>query len=224
MIEQAKTNLRKMNKVSKTLKIVGIVLNILVVLGVFYFLLAPATNLMTDIGKYTEDGYNYYGWQLAILGCGYPPLNILCMFEETSAIAGDYIPNMWDFDTNSVILSAIILAIVGIIAGGIVCTKMKNKGKAIAEIVVAILLVYAGIVLVNCASLSVLTAADMGAGVGFKNQYLMPAIEAGTYYTLLYPVLICGLCILTALFKAGRGVFLLYQKAYANKYLKANES
>ena len=77
-------------------------------------------------------------------------------------------------------------------------------------------LLVGALLLLNCAALSVLTATDSGTTL-FKSSILDPAIEAGTYRTLAYPVIlfICLLCI--SVFKAMRGVFLLYQRAYARK-------
>ena len=208
----------KLKKPGKIFKTVSLCSGIAVALLIVLFCLMPATQLTTDIGKYTK-GYNYYGWQLAFLGCGYPPLKILCLFEEQSTIAGDYVPNTWDFDTNAALIIGIVLPILAIIVCAAVSSRMKNRGKAVCEFVTAGALVIGGIILACCASVSVGTATDMGAGVGFKNQYLLPAIEAGTYKTLFYPIFLCIVCVLVAAFKTFRGMFLIYQRNYvrANK-------
>ncbi len=206
--------LQKMKKLGKIFRIVSLVTGILAVFIVVFFCLAPATNLTTDIGKYAK-GYNYYGWQLIFLGCGYPPLKILCLFEEQSTIAGDYVPNTWDFDFNIATFMGLILPIIAVVVCGIVSIKMKNRGKATCEFVAAGAILIGGILLACCAPLSVNVATDMGAGVGFKNQYLLPAVEAGTYKTLFYPIFACIVCVLIALFKSFRGAFLLYQRNYA---------
>jgi hypothetical protein len=197
--------LQKTKKLGKIFKIVSIAASVLAVFFVVFYCLAPATRLTTDIGKYAK-GYNYYGW-LIFLGCGYPPLKILCLFEEKSTIAGDYVPNTWDFDFNFGLFLGFILPIIAVIVCAIVSLKMKNRGKAVCEFVSA-----GAILLVCCAPLSALTATDMGAGVGFKNQYLIPAMEADTYNTLFYPVFTFVMCFLIAAFKGFRGAFLLYQR------------
>ena len=203
--------LQKTKKLGKIFKIVSIAASVLAVFFVVFYCLAPATRLTTDIGKYAK-GYNYYGWQLIFLGCGYPPLKILCLFEEKSTIAGDYVPNTWDFDFNFGLFLGFILPIIAVIVCAIVSLKMKNRGKAVCEFVSAGAILLGGLLLVCCAPLSALTATDMGAGVGFKNQYLIPAMEAGTYNTLFYPVFTFVMCFLIAAFKGFRGAFLLYQR------------
>ena len=204
----------KLKKLGKIFKIVSLCLGIATALLIVLYCLMPATKLTTDIGKYSK-GYNYYGWQLIFMGCGYPPLKILCLFEEQSTIAGDYVPNTWDFDFNAALFMGMLLPILAIIICSIVSIKMKNRGKAVCEFVTAGALIIGGIMLACCASLSIGTATDMGAGVGFKNQYLLPAVEAGTYNTLFYPVFLCVICVLAAAFKVFRGLFLIYQRNYA---------
>lgn len=206
--------LQKMKKAGKILRIASIVAAAVTAVVILLFILMPATNLQTDTGKYA-DGYNYYGWQLTFLGCGYPPVPILALFEESSTLAGDYVPNTWDFDFNICTFLGIILPVLGLIVCSTVSVKMKNRGKAVCEYCMAALLLFGGIMLINCAALSVNVATDMGAGTGFKNQYLLPAIEAGTYKTLFYPVFVFVVCLLTSLGKIGRGVFLMYQRKYA---------
>lgn len=208
---EASEKLQKTKKLAKPFRIVSIVLSVLVVFIVLFYCLTPATRLTTDIGKYAK-GYNYYGWQLMFLGCGYPPVSILCMFEEKSTIAGDYVPNTWDFDFNIGLFLGFIIPIIAVMVCSIVPIKMKNRCKAVCEFVAAGAILLGGLLLVCCAPLSALTATDMGAGVGFKNQYLIPAMEAGTYKTLFYPVFTFVMCFLIAAFKSFRGAFLLYQR------------
>lgn len=211
----AQVKLEKMKKIGKIAKIVTLVTSIVAALLLILFLLMPATNLYLQgaTGKYGE-GYNYYGWQLTILGYGYPPLPILAMFEDPSTLAGDFIPTSHDFDTNFGLLLGILLPCIALIVCGILAKRFKNKGKAICEFVCAGCLLFGGIMLLSCASLSVLTATDEGTTM-FLSSFLNPALEAGTYTTLAYPVVAFVLLLLIALFKAARGGFLLYQKAFA---------
>ena len=212
----AQNKLDSMKKTGKILRIVTLITSIVASLLLILFLLMPVTNLqLGGAGKYIE-GYNYYGWQLAIFGCGYPPVPILAMFEDAGSLAGDYVPTTHDFDTNILLILGIVLPILAFIVGGIVSKRVKNRGKAVCEFVAAARLLVGALLLLNCAALSVLTATDSGTTL-FKSSILDPAIEAGTYRTLAYPVIlfICLLCI--SVFKAMRGVFLLYQRAYARK-------
>lgn len=220
MNENAQAKLFKMKKIGKALRIASLAAAIAAAVILILFCLMPATNLTTDTGKYAN-GYNYYGWQLIFLGCGYPPVSILALFEESSTLAGDYVPNTWDFDFNIWTFLGLVVPLIAMIVCGVVSLKMKNRGKAGCEFVMAAAIIFGGIMFLNCASLSTLVATDMGAGTGFKNQYLMPAIEAGTYKTLVYPVLAFVFCLLAALIKIGRGAFLLYQRKYARDHRPA---
>jgi len=213
----AQEKLKSIKKTGKILKMVTIITSIIIGVALVMFLLMPATNLYLAgaTGKYGE-GYNYYGWQLAIYGCGYPPVAILALFEESSTLAGDYIPTSHDFDTNIPLLLAVVAPIVIMIVCGIVSKNVKNKGKAVCEFITAAVLIAAGIIIANCASLSAFTAVSDGT-TNFKDSFLDPALEAGTYKTLFYPVFICVFAAVIALFKGARGIFLLYQKAFAKK-------
>lgn len=218
----AQEKLQKMKKIGKIAKIFTLITSIVAALLLILFLLMPATNLYLEgaIGKYGE-GYNYYGWQLAIIGYGYPPIPILAMFEDPSTLAGDFIPTSHDFDTNVGLLLGILMPCIALIVCGILSKRFKNKGKAICEFVCAGCILFGGIMLLCCAPLSVLTATDEGTTM-FLSTFLQPALEAGTYKTLVYPIIAFVLLLLIALFKAARGGFLLYQKAYAKAYKQAN--
>lgn len=216
MEENAQLKLQKNKKIAKTLKIVSAVASAIIAVMLILFLLIPAARLTSDGGKYVN-GYNYYGWQLTFIGCGYPPVAILCLFEPAGSAAGDFVPGSYDFGFNIYTCLGLILPILTVIVCAIVKKRMKNRGKAICEFISAAMIIAGVTVLLNCTSLSTLVATDMGAGVGFKKQYLLPAIEAGTYNVLAYPVILFVAGLIAALVKAGDGAFLLYQKAYAKK-------
>lgn len=216
MIDNGQKTLRDLKKIGKILGIVSKVAGIVTAVILIAFCLMPAMNLKTDGGKYVN-GYNYYGWQLIFLGCGYPPLQILCLFEPAGLAAGDYVPGSYDFGFNIATFLGLILPIIGMIVCAIVAKRMKNRGKAACEFVAAATILLGGILLLNIGSLSVNVATDMGAGVGFKKQYLIPAIEAGTYKTLFYPIFTFIICLLVALVKCARGAFLIYQRSVALK-------
>lgn len=205
-----------MKKIGKIAKIVSLALAIATVLVLILFLLMPATKLTLEgtNSKY-KDGYIYYGWQMTFFGCGYPPVGILHLF--TPNVAGDYVPTAYDFGFNAVSFMGILLPILSIIICPIVGSKMKNRGKAICEFVMAGCILLGGILLACVASTSVNVATNLGTGVGFKNQYLLPALEAGTYVTCAFPIVTLVMCILISLCKAARGAFLIYQRAFAMK-------
>lgn len=219
MTESAQKQLAMMKKIGKALRIVSLVLSLLAVVLLVMYLLTPAANLHLNFGdsKYArEGGYNYYGWQLSIFGCGYPPVPILAMFETTQ-LAGDYIPTAYDFNTNMTMIYALVLPILTLIVCGIVAGKMKNRGKAVCEFIVAAVFIYSAIILVNCVSLSIPMANNTGT-TPFANNFLQPALAGqGSFTTCFYPIFNCVMLILFAVVKAGRGAFLIYQRSFALK-------
>lgn len=214
--------LQLMKKIGKIAKIVSLVLAIVAVLFFVLFLLMPATKLTVagSNSKY-KDGYVYYGWQMTFLGCGYPPLDILHL--GISNVAGDYVPTAYDFGFNIASFLGILFPILSVIVCSIVGSKMKNRGKAVCEFVMAACILLGGILVGAVGSTSVGCATNLGTGVGFKNQYLTPALDAGTYVTLAFPTVTLVFAIIIALLKAARGGFLLYQRYTALK-IKAAQS
>ena len=222
MNEDNTQKLAKLKKIGKILKAASLIASLVLIPAILIFLFVPVTNLMSDVAsKYTR-GYNYYGWQMTFLGCGYPPFQILCLFEEPGTAAGDYIPDKYDFGFNIVTTMALFIPFVAMIIAGLVGMKMKNRGKAVCEFAVAAAIIVSVTILLNVAPLSVNVASSMGAGTGFKNTFLEPAIAAGTYKTLAYPIILFVIGLLIALLKIARGVFLLYQRNVARKLKNQN--
>ena len=208
MSEQVQSKLNRMKKTAKTLKTLTTITSLLVVVLLVLYLLLPAANLYLEgsSSKYGRaGGYNYYGWQLTIIGYGYPPVAALAMLENAALLAGDFIPTSYDFYPNTTLITAIIVPIIAMIVLGIVSAFMKNRGKAVCEWLTSGVLIYAGVTLANTT---------------FRNSYLIPAVNAGTFTTCIFPILICAALVAIALFKAYRGVFLLQQRAYARKNIR----
>ena len=222
MAENAQQKLQQLKRIAKPLRILSLVAAIAAAVVLFAFLLMPATCLQTDIGKYAA-GYSYYGCQMTFLGCGYIPVAIFALFEPAGSLAGDYVPNTYDFGFNIWTTLAVILPIIAIIVCGIVKTKMKNRGKAVCDFIMAACLLFGGCVLLNVAPLSELVASNLGAGSGFRTQILEPALAAGTYTTLAYPIVTFVACLVFAIVKIGNGAFLLYQRSYARKNRPVNQ-
>ena len=129
----AQNKLDSMKKTGKILRIVTLITSIVASLLLILFLLMPVTNLqLGGAGKYIE-GYNYYGWQLAIFGCGYPPVPILAMFEDAGSLAGDYVPTTHDFDTNILLILGIVLPILAFIVGGSSPSGSKTEARPSAN-------------------------------------------------------------------------------------------
>ena len=219
MNEQAQNKLAKMRKTGKKLKTLSTVLALLAVVALLMYLLLPAGNMYLEgsNSKYGRaGGYNYYGWQLTIIGYGYPPVAALAMLENSTTLAGDFIPTTFDFYPNKSLMSAIIVPIAAMIVLSIAGCFMKNRGKAVCEWLTAGTLVYGGLMIANCVDLAIPMATNSGT-TPFYNSFLKPALDAGTFTTCSFPIIICVLLIAIALFKAFRGGFLIHQRNFALK-------
>ena len=223
MNEQEKLN--KMKKIGKILRIISLITSILVLVLMILYLLMPAGNLYlagSDSKYGREGGYNYYGWQLTIYGCGYPPVAILAMLENAALLAGDYIPTAHDFDTNMTLIVAVVLPLLVLMICGIAAGRMKNRGKAVCEWITSAVLIYSGLTIANCVNLAIPMATNSGT-TPFKNTYLSPAVLAGTFTTCAFPIIVCAALILFAVIKTARGGFLIYQRSTARKLKTLNK-
>lgn len=219
MNEQVQNKLNQLKKTGGLLKILSRIASLLVVVLLVLYLLMPAANLYLEgsNSKYGRvGGYNYYGWQLTVIGYGYPPVAALAMLENPALLAGDFIPTSYDFYPNTTLMTAIIVPIAAMLVLDIVASKMKNRGKAVCEWLTSGVLVYAGVTLVNCVNLAIPMATNTGTTT-FRNSYLIPAVNAGTFTTCAFPIIVCAVLIAFALLKAFRGGFLIYQRNYALK-------
>ena len=219
MNEQVQNKLNGMKKTGKLLKTLTKIASVLAVIMLLLYLLMPAANLYLEgsSSKYGRaGGYNYYGWQLTIIGYGYPPVQALAMLENPANLAGDFIPTSYDFYPNTTLIAAIIVPIVGMIVLGIVSCFVKNRGKAVCEWLTSAVLVYAGVTIANCVNHAIPMATNTGTTT-FKNSFLIPALEAGTFTTCAFPIIVCVVLIAFALFKAFCGGFLIHQRNFALK-------
>ena len=219
MNEQAQTKLARMKKTGKLLKTLTTLTSLVAVVLLVLYLLLPAANLYLEgsNSKYGRaGGYNYYGWQLTVIGYGYPPVAALAMLENPALLAGDFIPTSYDFYPNTNLMAAVIVPIVAMMILGIVSSKMKNRGKAVCEWLTSAVLIYAGASIANCVNLAIPMATNSGTTT-FRNSYLIPAVNAGTFTTCVYPIAVCAALVAIALFKAYRGGFLIHQRNFARK-------
>ena len=217
MNEQMKEKLAKLKKSGKLLRILSLIASLLVVVLMIFYLLMPAGNLYlagSDSKYGRTGGYNYYGWQLTVFGCGYPPVSALAMMENKALLAGDYVPTAYDFNTNQTLITAVALPVLALMVLGIIAGRMKNRGKAVCEWITAGILVYSGVTIANCVNLAIPMATNMGT-TPFKNSYLQPALEAGTFTTCTFPIVVCALLCAFAVLKTARGIFLIYQRKVA---------
>ena len=222
MNEQAQIKLEQMKKTGKLLSVLSRAASILVVVMLVMYLLMPAANMYLEgsSSKYGRaGGYNYYGWQLTIIGYGYPPVAALAMLENAATLAGDFIPTSFDFYPNPSLMGTVIIPIVTMIVLGIVASRMRNRGKAVCEWITAAVLIYSGVMIANCVNLAIPMATNAGTTT-FRNSYLIPAVNAGTFTTCAFPIIVCAVLVIFALLKAFRGGFLIVQRNTALKLKK----
>ncbi len=108
------------------------------------------------------------------------------------------------------------LPILAIIVCYIIFRRGKNKHKAICEYVMGASLIIGGTLLLFCGEFAINVASNKGL-MPFDTTYLYPAIAAGTFKLLAYPIITFFVCLIIGLFKIFNGSFLLYQKSYGEK-------
>lgn len=191
--------LEQMKKIRKVLLAVTLIAAAasLAVLIAFNFM--PVFNLTTEGTDKFGKGFDYPGWQAIYYGIGI-----------------QFIPGYYEFGFNIWTCLGMFVPLLSLIICTIMYRKGKNKRKAILEIIMAAALIFGALILVNCRELAVLVASNRGMN-SFKDAYLLPAIEAGTFKLLAFPKILCVVCLVSAAVKIGNGSFLLYQKAYAKK-------
>ncbi len=99
-----------------------------------------------------------------------------------------------------------------------------NKKKAIVEGIVAICLIFGGIILFNCDKLWIENAKHVtGSYTNYYEEYLLPAMNGELYFGKdYYPTVVLVVCLITGIFKAINCGVLLFQKYYARKVNSQN--
>lgn len=192
--------LNKMKAIRKVLLVVTLVATIasLTVLVAFNFM--PVFNLTVEGTDKFGKGLDYPGWQAIYYGIGI-----------------QFIPGYYEFGFNIWTCLGMFIPILSLITCTIMYRKGKNKRKATLEFIMAGSLIFGAFILVHCREFATLVASNKGMN-SFKDTYLMPAIEAGSFKLLTLPKVLFAVCLAAAIIKIGNGCFLLYQKAYASKY------
>jgi len=208
MTEQENLAIReKMAKTRKILFAVSLVMALAsaVVLVLYNFM--PVVNLTVAGTDKFGDGLDYPGWQMIYYGIG-----------------RQYIPGYYEFGFDIFTCLGMFVPLIAMLVGAVQYGKGKNKKKAVLEFVMAGCLIFGALMLVNVRSFAVLVASNKGMA-SFKDSYLAPAIEAGTFKLLTWPKVTCAVLLVTAAIKIYNGVFLLKQKAFAkaNPLPKNNE-
>ena len=94
-----------------------------------------------------------------------------------------------------------------------------NKKKAIVEGIVAVFLIFGGIILFNCDKLWIENAKHVtGSYTNYYEVYLLPAINGELYFGKDYfPTVVLVVCLIAGVIKAANCGLLLFQKYYARK-------
>ena len=198
-MENVKEKLEQMNRTRKFLWVLSLIgaLAVLVMLVLFNFM--PAARLTVAGTDKFGSGFSYPGWQLIFYGIGI-----------------QYIPGYYEFGFDIITCLGLFVPFFAIIICTIMSKQGKNKRKAILEFVMAASILAGGIILFNCRTFAALVASNKGMN-SFRDAYLNPAIEAGTFDLLTFPKILLVVCIVVAVLKGLYGAFLLYQRDFAIK-------
>ena len=192
------------NKVLKVLKptlkilsLVSIALGLLAIAMLVLYNFSDILTIYTDEGTKYADGFSYPG------------------YTETTF-------NIWTF------LGCFLPLIGCIVACIMLATNFSrrgtNKKKAILEGIVAVFLIFGGIILFNVDKLWIANAkAVTGSYTYYYEAYLMPAINGELYFGKDYfPTVVLVVCLIAGLVKACNCGLLLFQKYYARKVNRQN--
>ena len=207
------------NKILKTLKpivkiltLVSIGLSVLALATLIIYNFSEVLTIYTDDGTKYADGFHYPGYQTIFYGFG----NMIIQgYTETTF-------NIWTFLGCFLPLIGCIVAIV------MLSTNFKRRGtnlkKAIVEGVVAVFLIFGGIILYNVDKLWIANAkAVTGSYTYYYEAYLMPAINGELYFAKdYYPTIVFVICLIVGIVKACNCGLLLFQKYYARKVNRQN--
>lgn len=193
------TKLDKLKQIRKILLVLSIIAAVASAAALIAFNFMPVFNLTVEGTDKFGNGFDYPGWQAIYYGIGI-----------------QFIPGYYEFGFNIWTCLGMFVPLLSLLICSIMYRKGKNKRKAILEFVMSAGLIFGGLILLNCDKLAVLVASSEGLN-NFKEAYLLPAVEAGTFKLLAFPKILCAVCLVCAAVKIGNGIFLLYQKAYAKQ-------
>ena len=207
------------NKVLKTLKpvvrivsLVSIAVGLLAIAILVLFNFSDVFTIYTDDGTKYADGFSYPGYQAIFSGFG----NMIIQGYTEATF------NIWTF-------LGCFLPLIGCIVASIMLAtnflrRGTNKKKAIVEGIVAVFLIFGGIILFNCDKLWIENAKHVtGSYTNYYEVYLKPAMEGELYFGKDYfPTVVLVVCLIAGLVKAANCGLLLFQKYYARKVNRQN--
>ena len=207
------------NKVLKTLKpvvrivsLVSIAVGLLAIAILVLFNFSDVFTIYTDDGTKYADGFSYPGYQAIFSGFG----NMIIQGYTEATF------NIWTF-------LGCFLPLIGCIVASIMLAtnflrRGTNKKKAIVEGIVAVFLIFGGIILFNCDKLWIENAKHVtGSYTNYYEVYLKPAMEGELYFGKDYfPTVVLVVCLIAGVIKAANCGLLLFQKYYARKVNRQN--
>ncbi len=202
------------NKVLKALKPTNRVLNVIsILLGLYaivtlvIFNFADVITIITDEGTKYAEGFSYPGYQTIFAGFG----NMIIQGYSEAGF------DIW-------MCLGMFLPLVGCIVATIMLItnfsrRGTNKKKAIVEGIVALTLIFGGIILFNVDKFWISSAqAVTDSYTDYYATYLKPAMEGEIYFgKCAYPTYVLIVCLVAGVVKAIDCGMLLFQKYYARK-------
>lgn len=204
--------LKILKPTAKILALISIALGLLAIAMLVLFNFSDVFTIYTDDGTKYANGFSYPGYQAIFSGFG----NMIIQGYTEATF------NIWTF------LGCFLPLIGCIVACIMLATNFNrrgtNKKKAIVEGIVAICLIFGGIILFNCDKLWIENAKHVtGSYTNYYEEYLLPAMNGELYFGKdYYPTVVLVVCLITGIFKAINCGVLLFQKYYARKVNQQN--
>ncbi len=204
--------LKILKPTAKILALISIALGLLAIAMLVLFNFSDVFTIYTDDGTKYANGFSYPGYQAIFSGFG----NMIIQGYTEATF------NIWTF------LGCFLPLIGCIVACIMLATNFNrrgtNKKKAIVEGIVAICLIFGGIILFNCDKLWIENAKHVtGSYTNYYEEYLLPAMNGELYFGKdYYPTVVLVVCLITGIFKAINCGVLLFQKYYARKVNSQN--
>ena len=199
--------LKTLKPVVRVLSLVSIAVGLLAVAILVLYNFSDVFTIYTDDGTKYADGFSYPGYQSIFSGFG----NMIIQGYTEATF------NIWTF-------LGCFLPLIGCIVASIMLAtnflrRGTNKKKAIVEGIVAVFLIFGGIILFNCDKLWIENAKHVtGSYTNYYEVYLLPAINGELYFGKDYfPTVVLVVCLIAGVIKAANCGLLLFQKYYARK-------
>ena len=202
--------LNVLKPVNRVLSLLSIALGIAAIVVLVTYNFADVFTIITDEGTKYAEGFSYPGYQSIFAGFG-------SMIIQGYSEAGF---NIW-------MCLGLFLPLIGCIVASIMLAtnflrRGTNKKKAIVEGIVALTLIFGGIILFNCDKFWIESARQVeGSYTNYYEVYLLPAINGEIYFAKdTFPTITLVVCLVAGIVKVINSGALLFQKYYARSVSK----